>query len=68
MDDFEDVIPYNPSKTPDFVKTINLNDRTDKSWNYKNQYLIWTHEGTILYAGKFNSYGYYFRTFDFELP
>lgn len=33
MDEFDEIIPYNPNKTPDFVKEINLNDRTDKSWN-----------------------------------
>jgi len=68
MDEFNEIIPYNPNKTPDFVKEINLNDRTDKSWSKNWQYKLFVHDGTILYSGRSYAYGYYFRTFDFELP
>jgi hypothetical protein len=66
--EFDEQVFYDPSMEQTGEVTINLTDRVDLTQSYHNQYLIWTYNKVMLFAGRFYSYGYYFRIFDFEMP
>jgi hypothetical protein len=63
---FEEPIAYDSNQLPQETITINLNERVDRVNTHYYQYLIWVHNKVIIGGGRFYSYGYYFRVFDFE--